>query len=156
MESAMLMRLGSLLAERLKARRDLVTLGVQGVIVDDARRVLLIRHGYRPGWHFPGGGVERHEGVETALKREIDEETGIILSEPFTLYGIYANFDFYPRDHVLLFIASQWRQARVIKPNAEIVEAKFFSLDVLPDNLAAAPRRRIGEIFGGAAKSLDW
>ncbi len=54
-----------------------MTLGVQAVITDAQDQVLLIRHGYRPGWHFPGGGVEWRETLLCALAREV-EATGLL------------------------------------------------------------------------------
>ncbi len=33
-----------------------MTLGVRGCVIDAEGRVLLIRHSYTPGWHFPAAG----------------------------------------------------------------------------------------------------
>jgi ADP-ribose pyrophosphatase YjhB (NUDIX family) len=144
------------LASRLNRRADLVTLGVQGVVVNQASEVLLVRHGYRPGWHFPGGGVERNETIDHALCRELNEETGVILEKPARLFGIYTNFDVFPGDHIVLFIVDRWRQDRIPEPNAEIAEQKFFSLPDLPETVTAATRRRLDEIFRGTDRKNTW
>ena len=144
------------LASFLSRRADLVTLGAQGVIVNEASGVLLVRHGYRPGWHFPGGGVERNEAIDHALRRELNEEAGVTLVEPARLFGIYTNFDVFPGDHVVLFIVDHWRQDRVPTPNAEIAEQQFFALDNLPEAITAATRRRLDEVFRGAERTSAW
>ena len=36
-----------------------MTLGVRAAAFDEGGRVFLVRHSYVPGWHMPGGGVER-------------------------------------------------------------------------------------------------
>jgi ADP-ribose pyrophosphatase YjhB (NUDIX family) len=150
--ACVLMRLASLFARRA----SLVTLGVQGLIADDQSRVLLVRHGYRPGWHFPGGGVERGERVEHALRRELLEETGIVITGPASLFGIYTNFEAFPGDHVALFRVGHWRQHYVPAPNSEIAEQKFFALDQLPETLTPGTRQRLAEAFNGAEKSKTW
>jgi ADP-ribose pyrophosphatase YjhB (NUDIX family) len=141
---------------RLPQRADRVTLGVQGVVLDETSRILLVRHGYRPGWHFPGGGVERGEQIDRALNRELDEEAGITISEPPRLFGVYTNFEAFPGDHVVLFIVEQWRRLRIPRPNAEIIEQKFCALGDLPQNITAATSRRLDEIFHGRDRARAW
>ena len=133
-----------------------LTLGAQGLVIDAENRVLLVRHGYRPGWHFPGGGVEKGETAEDALRRELQEETGIVLDGPPELYGIYANFVSFPGDHVVLYLVRQWRQPLVPKPNMEIAEQRFFAIDSIPDDIAKGTFGRIAEVFHGAAQRAMW
>lgn len=133
-----------------------LTLGAQGVVLDGAGRVLLVRHTYRPGWHFPGGGVERRETAEEALARELAEEAGVTLSGPPELFGLYANHVIFPGDHVALYLVRAWRQAAVPRPNAEIAAQAMFPWDALPPDTSAPTRARILEIFGGQSRSPHW
>lgn len=138
------------------ANRNRVTLGVQAAVTDRDGRILLVRHGYRPGWHFPGGGVERGESLKSAITRELEEETGVVLLEDARLFGIYAHFDAFPGDHIVLFVATAWRRERVPSPNNEIAEHGFFALDALPEGTMPTTRRRLEEILGQAPRSAHW
>ncbi len=133
-----------------------MTLGVRAVIIDDDGRVFLIRHSYVPGWHFPGGGVEAGETARDALDREIDEEAGIALNADPELVAVYHNGRHSPRDHVLLYLCRDWHRLRQPAPNAEIVDHGFFALNDLPEDTARSARRRLNELFGGAAFDPVW
>ncbi|MBS0238029.1 MAG: NUDIX domain-containing protein [Proteobacteria bacterium] len=148
----MLTRLTALLSNR----DDIVTLGAQGIVVDDASRVLLVRHGYRAGWHFPGGGVERGEEIEAAITREVLEETGVVILEPPELIGIFSHFDDYPGDHIVLFRIDRWHRDSIPAPTAEIAEHGFFALDALPDLVSPGTLRRLQEVFGKSEPSSSW
>ena len=133
-----------------------LTMGAQGAVIDADGRILLIRHTYHPGWHFPGGGVERMETAESALRRELDEEAGVALTGDPALFGIYANFRVFPSDHVALFVVRQWRQARPPVPNYEIAEHGMFARHTLPDDINPSTARRIAEIFDGTPRDPMW
>jgi hypothetical protein len=53
-----------------------MTLGVRGVVENEAGKVFMIRHTYTPGWYLPGGGVEKAETCLESLERELLEEGG--------------------------------------------------------------------------------
>jgi ADP-ribose pyrophosphatase YjhB (NUDIX family) len=133
-----------------------MTLGAQAMVIDDQNRVLVVRHGYRPGWHFPGGGVEWNETIQDALARELHEETGVELAGEPQLHGVFSNFKAFPGDHIVVFVVRKWQQPAVPQPNMEIREQKFVSIDRLPDELVDGARNRISEYFEGVELKATW
>lgn len=133
-----------------------VTLGVQGLVLDPQQRILLIRHTYRSGWHFPGGGVEKKENALTALTRELHEEAGILLDDIPQLFGLYTNFRYFSGDHIALFIVRSWRQPFIPPPNKEIAEQGFFSINSLPNDVHSSVVNRIQEFFYSKNQTPTW
>ena len=63
---------------------------VAALIFNDNGEILLVKRGAEPGkglWSIPGGAVELGEKLEDALKREVLEETGLVI-EPIELLDI--------------------------------------------------------------------
>jgi len=136
--------------------RRRMTLGAR-VAVFDGDRVLLIRHTYVPGWHFPGGGVEPGETAADAARREMAEETGLEAAGPLRLFGLFHNVhEATNRDHVALFVCRAFRVARAFRPNHEIAEIGWFGPDELPADTDPGTRRRVGEIAAGAEPEARW
>ncbi|HEX5958524.1 MAG TPA: NUDIX domain-containing protein [Hyphomicrobiaceae bacterium] len=138
-----------------RIRRGL-TLGVRGVVLDARNRLVLVRHGYQPGWHFPGGGVEWGETTLEALARELEEEVGIALDGPPELFGLYTNFKHFPGDHIALFVVRHWRQGDAPPPSFEIREQRQFAADALPEDATGPVRRRITEVLAGRPRAESW
>ncbi|MCL2452910.1 MAG: NUDIX domain-containing protein [Alphaproteobacteria bacterium] len=133
-----------------------MTLGVRGLVIDQDERIFLITHTYVPGWHLPGGGVERGETLIEALARELVEEGNIEFLEPPQFYGFYFNARASRRDHVALFIVRSFRQDQWPVPDHEIAAHGFFARDALPADVTAGTRARIEEVFQGAQPSPYW
>jgi 8-oxo-dGTP pyrophosphatase MutT (NUDIX family) len=150
--------------ERLKIRllhwSFLVTrpmsLGVRAIVVGAEDKVLLVRHGYVSGWHFPGGGVEVGETCVEALKRELEEEARIVVEGPPILHGIFFNTQSSRRDHVAAYVVRSFRVLGERSPDWEIAEAGFFPRLALPDGTTRASRARLAEIFDSAPVSDRW
>lgn len=137
-----------------RLRRGL-TLGVRIVVTDAEAQVLLIEHTYVPGWHLPGGGVDRGETAEAAAARELVEEAGVKLTERPRLVSVHDNGRSYPGDHVLLYRAGAWVPCPATS-RGEIAEARFFPLDSLPEGVTRATRQRLLEVFDGADSLAIW
>jgi len=137
--------------------RNPYTLGVRVIVEDGNKRVLLVRHSYLSGWYLPGGGVDRGETMVEAACREVLEEAGVAADAPPGLINVYLNAEATGRDHVGLFHLERWREAEnFLKPNTEIVEAGFFAVDALPDELSRATARRLEEFKSGVFVSDRW
>lgn len=77
-------------------------LTVDAVVVKD-KKILLIkrkREPYQGHYALPGGFVEYGETVEAAMRREVLEETGLVVKIK-SLVGVYSDPDRDPRGHVV-------------------------------------------------------
>jgi ADP-ribose pyrophosphatase YjhB (NUDIX family) len=133
-----------------------MTLGVRGVVVAADESVLLVRHGYVPGWHFPGGGVEVGETFVDALGRELEEEACVRSTGAPVLHGLYFNGHVSRRDHVAVYVVREYQVLGVRAPDREIEEARFFPRRALPEGTSRGTRSRLAEIFEGARSSDLW
>ena len=134
-----------------------MTLGVRALVLNEAERsVFLVRHTYVPGWQFPGGGVETGETLLEALRHELLEEGNIEMSGAPRLAAMYQNRAASPRDHVALYVVSEFHQTAPKARDMEIAEAAFFRLDSLPQETTRATRARLAEQFEGRAPSPYW
>lgn len=132
-----------------------MTLGVRAACFDEAGRIFLVRHTYVPGWHMPGGGVERGETAIEALLKEMREEGNLEALGAPELFHVYFNARISRRDHVLLYRVDV-RQMATRPADREIAEADFFALDLLPAGTTEATRRRIAELRGEVSPAHHW
>jgi 8-oxo-dGTP pyrophosphatase MutT (NUDIX family) len=104
--------------------------GVQCVISCEGQ-VLLIRNTYgRRLWTVPGGGIKAGEKPETAVRREVSEEVGLVLDTVRPL-GMFHGRDEYRYDTVHAF-SSQIENPTCTTDPGEILEARWFVMNGLP------------------------
>ncbi len=123
----------------------------------DGDKVLLVRHTYMPGWHFPGGGVEPGETAGDCAVREGLEETGYHAREPLRLLGFYLKVsEATNRDHVAVYVSRAFDKTREFRRDGEIAEIGWFGPDELPANIDPGTGRRVAEIVSGAEAASRW
>lgn len=132
-----------------------MTVGVRAACFDKDGRIFLVRHSYIPGWHMPGGGVERYETVRGALEKELREEGNLVMTAPPQLLHVFFNRRTSKRDHVVFFRCEVEQTAPRLR-DREIVESGFFALDALPEGTTSATRRRLAELAGEADYDDLW
>lgn len=73
-----IMQMPYLLHKRLQPR---YSVGVNGIVFNDAREVLLVEHVFHPTrpWGLPGGWTDRSEDPADAVERELCEELGLVV-----------------------------------------------------------------------------
>lgn len=133
-----------------------MTLGVRALALDGEGRVLLVRHTYVEGWHLPGGGVEPGETAIASLERELAEEAHCRIGAAPVLLGLHYNHRASRRDHVAVFLCREVVQVKERQADREILEARFFSPDALPDTTSPATARRLAEHFRDLEPDPYW
>jgi len=123
---------------RFGQRRFTVTVG--GILIDEAGRILLLEHVFRPdsGWGIPGGFIGRREQPEEGLRRELREEIDVEIEDVRLLFvrtlGRPRQMEIYFRARVI---------GEPVPSSFEIRRAKWFAIDELPPELSKDQRRLI-------------
>src|SRR3989339_412535 len=92
----------SLYGDTINIKKDKFRIRVAGyAIITNKNKILLVNTKSTGKWYFPGGEVEAGEQIESALKREVVEETGIKIKVEkfFTFKEVF--FYYNPSDEAL-------------------------------------------------------
>ncbi len=130
-------------------------MGVRTLVVDELGQILLIKHTYMPGWHFPGGGVLRGEHTRTAAIRELLEETGVVADENIELFGVYFHRVMLANDYIVLYVVKKFTPGHV-SLGGEIAEIQWFSPENFPRDLCRSTRARIDEYLSSNPIQDHW
>lgn len=102
-----------------------------GAIVWRGDQVLLIKRGKAPRkgeWSIPGGRIHWGETLEDAVRREVREETGVVLSALHhceTLEARFAQSGRLTRHIILVDFSARWKSGRV-RAGDDAADARFY------------------------------
>ncbi len=107
-------------------------IGVALVALDEENRIFLLRHVFHPAapWGLPAGWLERKESPADGILRELREETGLtaVLGQPLSIdYSDTAN-------HIGIVYTGQIQSGK-LQLSAEILDARWFPVDQIPDDI---------------------
>ena len=128
-------------------------MGAAAVILNEAGRVLLVKHTYgRLNWELPGGAAEPNESIVTTALREVREETGLAVAAQ-RLAGVYYE---HPGDfHHFVFICRRLDAAAEPRPDlVEISACAYWPPDALPRPISDFTVRRVQDAISGNVLSL--
>lgn len=110
---------------------------VSALIFED-EQVLLAHRRDIDWWNLPGGGMEAGETVDEALRREVHEETGLVV-EIERLIGVYSK----PQKQEVVLTFRCHETGGKLKKTTESRECRYFAPDSLPANTLPKHRQRI-------------
>jgi len=125
----------------LIGHRPMLLPGVRALIFNPQGEILLQRRTDMPRWCLPSGGVELNETALDALKREVTEETSLVVLEAEAM-GVYSGpsqkFVYPNGDEIqcfaIAFVVRRW-QGEPCADGIEGSDLRFFALSQLPDEL---------------------
>ena len=131
-----------------------VQLGVRIILLQDGE-IVLVRHTYMVGWHFPGGSINRGETPLEAAAREAKEEAGVELLEPPQMVGIFTSYSDGKSDHVVTYVCRNFRMGQATD-RWEIAECRRVAIDRLPPDLGERWLKLVRDLTANQATNRGW
>lgn len=109
--------------------RPLFQVFAAAIIFDEHKRIFLVKVTYQRfhPWGLPGGALEYGESSESAVIREVWEETGLTVE----IEKLLLNRTFAPDKFAMYYLCKI--KSGVFQPSDEVSECGYFSPDHLPD-----------------------
>ena len=127
-------------------------IGVNVAIIQDGKVLLTKRRDFEV-WCLPGGEVDNGETLVEAAKREAREEVGLEVQLE-RLVGIYSRPQWLSvGSHVVVFLAKVVGGVLTIQTK-EVMEAQFFTMDELPDELVVGHLQQIRDAVNGVCGAV--
>ncbi|MFE0147880.1 NUDIX hydrolase [Nonomuraea sp. NPDC059007] len=127
--------------------RPLHSVSVGAAVVGEDNRLLAIRRRDTGAWQLPGGILERDEGPLQAVRREVLEETGVLV-EPEALTGVYKN--------MALGVISLVFRCHPIEgepcPTEEATQVAWLTLEEISDRMVEAFAVRLHDAVAAESK----
>src|SRR6266480_2299625 len=109
-------------------------------LIFDGERILLALRRDIDWWNLPGGGMELGETVEEAVRREVHEETGLLVAVE-RLVGVYSK----PQKQEVVLTFRCRIEGGELTATEESRECRFFVSSALPSNTLPKHRQRIAD-----------
>ncbi len=119
------------------------TVPAVGMAVVESGRILLVKRRWEPmlgHWSLPAGFIEGHEAPAATARREVAEETGLLV-RPGGLLGAYPGGG--PDGRILLLVYRGVIEGGRLAAGDDAAEAGFFPLSRPPQPLAWGPHRAV-------------
>ena len=124
---------------KLIGKQKVFAITARAIILDDDNRILFVRRRDNDLWVMPAGSIELEESILDCVKREVFEETGLMVHAAFPI-AVYSEprFSFVTaygdpyQMFSMVFVVDNWSGQLQLKTD-ETTDARFFALDSLPE-----------------------
>ncbi|GGG71208.1 NUDIX hydrolase [Paenibacillus radicis (ex Gao et al. 2016)] len=135
----------------LVGNQPLILVRPSAAVVNKEGKILLVQHNDHT-WGIPGGLMELGESTEECLRRELKEELQITLKH-LRLVGVYSGEALYTRlkngheyyNVVIAYLCTEY-EGELRPDGIEILDAAFYSLNQLPEQLNPFIREKLQQL----------